>query len=349
MEQSYDHIIIGQGICGTLLSWELDRAGRSVLVYDEPRPDTPSRVAAGIINPVSGRRFETAWRYDELYPAAVATYRAMEAQLGGRFLHEREIWSVWPSEQMQKAFEAALPAQALMHRPVEMRYQNELQQPFGAGIVKGGNVQLNALLPAWRNALRAKGAIRKERFDQEQLVLADNGVRYGNVTARSVIFCEGAASPGNRWFSGLRFLPNKGEALIIDITGFSSPDIIKKGVTLVPMEDGSWWAGGTFSWDYADAKPTPAAREQLEDGLRQLLRIPYTVKDHVAAVRPSGMDRRPFAGLHPQFPQIGILNGMGSKGCSLAPAAAAQMRALLLENSPLWPEIDIKRYFKALR
>jgi glycine/D-amino acid oxidase-like deaminating enzyme len=50
-------------------------------------------------------------------------------------------------------------------------------------------------------------------------------------------------------------------------------------------------------------------------------------------------------GLHPEHPTLGIFNGLGTKGTSLAPAMAAQFVAHLLEDKPLWQEIDIKRFF----
>lgn len=52
-----DYLIIGQGICGTMLSWNLFREGKKVLVIDDGNEHTPSRAAAGIINPVTGRRY----------------------------------------------------------------------------------------------------------------------------------------------------------------------------------------------------------------------------------------------------------------------------------------------------
>ncbi|HXB33647.1 MAG TPA: FAD-dependent oxidoreductase, partial [Puia sp.] len=63
-----DVLIIGQGICGTFLSRELDRAGLSYLVIDEKRPDSASLAAAGLVNPVTGRRFVKTWMIDELLP-----------------------------------------------------------------------------------------------------------------------------------------------------------------------------------------------------------------------------------------------------------------------------------------
>ncbi|WP_346316442.1 FAD-binding oxidoreductase [Chitinophaga sp. YIM B06452] len=340
--RTYDYILVGQGIAGTMLGWFLQQAGQQVLVYDDARPHSASRTAAGIINPVSGRKFETAWLYDTIYPFAEQTYRAMEAALQVSCFHERDIWNVWPSAQMRDAF-AACPT-PYSQQPRELRYAEELQQPFGAGIVKGANVQLSSLLPAWRKTAE----VRTERFDTEQLRLEENGVEYQDLQAKAVIFCEGVESPQNPWFGKLKFLPNKGEALIVRLP-FRTADIIKKSITLVPLEDDIYWAGATFSWDYTDALPTAAARETLENHLKQLLSKDFDVIDHIAAIRPSGPDRRPMAGLHPRFPQVGIFNGMGSKGCSLAPWTADAFVKNLLQKAPLPPEVDIKRYFNALR
>lgn len=351
MHQQYDYIIIGQGITGTMLSWQLHEAGQRVLVYDEGRPHSASGTAAGIINPVSGRKFELAWLYETIYPVAARCYHAMEQALGITCFFPRDIWNVWPSAQMRDAFDRALttiPA-AYMEAVEASRYEGRLNQPFGAGIVKGANVQLSALLPAWRSALRSRGQLREERFSAQELQPDAEGVRYRDVRARGAIFCEGAESPANPYFSGLRFLPNKGEVLLVDIPGLATTDIIKKSITLVPWDGDTYWAGATFSWDYTDDRPTEAARTSLTGNLSQLLSLPFTIRRHMAAVRPSGMDRRPFVGMHPRYPQIGIFNGMGSKGCSLAPWAAGQFCRHLLEGAPLQQEIDIKRYFNALR
>ena len=45
---------------------------------------------------------------------------------------------------------------------------------------------------------------------------------------------------------------------------------------------------------------------------------------------------------------VGILNGMGTKGCSLAPYFANQLMQHLINNSSLLPEVDILRFAKTL-
>ena len=326
---NYDYIIIGQGIAGTMLSWFLRKAGKKVLVYDDALANSASRVAAGVINPVSGRKFEIAWLYETIFPFAESTYHEMEEALGIICFHERLIQNIWPSEQMKNAFEESL--------------QNNNPYLLAPAYVKGANIQLNALLPAWRKKLNLK----EERFNAAELTTTAEGVEYKNIKAKAVIFCEGVQSPANPYFTKLKFLPNKGEALIIHAPELKTNNIIKKGnLTIVPMGEDLYWAGATFSWDYTDALPSGGARSTLEKKLEE---IPHTVIEHIAAIRPSGPDRRPLVGLHPHHKNIGIFNGMGSKGCSLAPWAADQFVKHLLEGQPLKPEIDIKRYFNALR
>lgn len=340
--ETVDYILAGQGVAGTVLAWEMKQAGLKIAVFDDGRADAASRLAAGIINPLSGRLFEVSWQYETVYPLAKATYRAMEAEMGISVFTERDIWNVWPSAQMRDAF-AENPT-PYSEQPSALRYDGLLSAPFGAGIVKGANVDLATLLPAWASYAGA----RRETLDPAQVRITGNGVEYKDLQAKALIFCEGAASPKNPWFGKLKFHPNKGEALIIRLP-FDTSDIIKKGVTLVPLGDQTFWAGATFVWDYQDTAPTAEARAQIESQLQQLLLTPYEVLGHRAAVRPAGPDRRPMAGIHPHIPQLGIFNGMGSKGCSLAPWCARKFVANLMNGEAMPPEIDIKRFFRALR
>lgn len=343
-----DFLIVGQGTAGTVLSYTLLQAGHSVLVIDEPKLNSSSRVAAGVINPVSGRRFTVAWLYDEIYPIARDTYRRMEQLLNIPVFVERDIYTVLPSEQLRTAFMERTQGLAYMEEPTPervARYDRWLDQPLGAAIVKGATAMLSNLLPAWRAYLKEKNSLIETTLDVSRLIINDNGVQYGDISARYLIFCEGAAAATNSWFGNIPFLLNKGEVLHVHIPGFSTPDIIKRSVTLVPQGAETYWVGATFAWNYPDEGPTAEKRAFLESGLQQLLKVPYEVIGHVAAVRPSGTDRRPMMGMHPGYPSIGIFNGLGTKGTSLAPAMAAQLVAHILEDAPLWPDTDIKRFF----
>lgn len=345
----FDYIITGQGIAGTLLSYTLLQAGQRVLVIDEYKANSASRIAAGVINPVSGRRFEMGWMYNEIYPFARDTYQQLEKLLNVPVFRERDIWMVLPSEQLQAAFKAKTTTGAALHytSPANAAlYDAWLHQPYGAAIVKGATVLLQNLLPAWRAYLQQKQLLREERLDMSLLKPGPAGIQYKGISARALIFCEGAQTVRNPWFGPhLPYLLNKGEVLKVRIPGLITENIIKRSITLVPQEKEIYWVGSTFAWDYTDELPTPEKRAYLEEGLQQLLKVPYTVLEQQAGVRPSGKDRRPIMGLHPVYPALGMFNGLGTKGCSLAPYMADMLTRHLLQGAPLLQETDIKRYF----
>src|SRR3954469_22667127 len=79
-----DILIVGQGLAGTLLAWEFERAGIAFAIADRGHENAASFVAAGIINPITGRRLVKSWRIETLLPAARATYHELGATLGLR-------------------------------------------------------------------------------------------------------------------------------------------------------------------------------------------------------------------------------------------------------------------------
>lgn len=340
-----DYIIIGQGIAGTMLSWFLLEAGKKVIVIDDAKPNSASRVAAGIINPVSGRRFEPAWMYDTIYPFAKTTYLQLSALLQVTVFTERQLWTVFPSAQMREAFLNKTTGNAYTELPTALKYEAYLDQPYGAAIVKGATVNLRQLLPAYRQYLQSLDALVTTHFDVNDMEITADGIVYKDIAAGKIIFCDGVATTGLPYFKTVKFLPNKGEVLLVKVPGLETADIIKKGITLVPQEGDLFWAGSSFAWDYENDHPTAGQRETLEKNLRQLLKVPFEVTDQLAAVRPSGNDRRPIAGFHPEYPAIGIFNGLGTKGCSLAPFIAAHLKDVFVSNAPLMREISLYRYF----
>ena len=70
-----EFLIIGQGISGTFLSFYLHQNKRSFLVIDNPETTSASNVAAGIINPVTGRRIVDTWMIGEILPFAWHAYQ----------------------------------------------------------------------------------------------------------------------------------------------------------------------------------------------------------------------------------------------------------------------------------
>lgn len=287
----YDAVVVGHGLAGAAVAWHLRWIGRRVLVIDAADPDAASRVAAGLVTPVTGMRRALSWRFGEFWPAAVAFYRRVEADTGRRLFDER-------------------PAALLTDgREVELAPAGRLD------------------VPAYLAASRLGDVVTAE-IDPADLVPEPDGVRLPTVgvVAGHVVFCEGWAGRSNPWFPDLPFSPAKGEVLTLRI-----PELIERrvlhghGVWLAPAGGDLFLAGSTYDRDDLTPTPTARGRDEIVGKLRQFLWLPFEVVGHRAAVRPATVGVRPVSGVHPGHPRLAYLNGLGSKGVLQAPLLANEL------------------------
>ena len=346
-----DVIIIGQGICGTMLSWFLHKAGKSFVVLDDARPNGASRVAAGIINPVTGRRFVYSWLIDKVMPYAVHTYEEMGRELSIEAVFQKSIIDFFPSPQMRDAFVTRITEDdTYLHSYPDQNHFNQFfNYDFGCGEVRPAySIQLSLLLERWRKKLGGINAIREETFDPNALRIKERELEYKGITTQKIIFCDGVAAATNPLFELLPFSPNKGEALLIESADLSREHIFKRGLTLAPYDDHLFWIGSNYQWEFKDDQPSQSFYESTKHHLEKWLRVPFKIVDHKAAVRPATLERRPFVGFHPVHPSVGIFNGMGTKGTSLAPYFAHQLVEHLLHGASITAEADVQRFSRIL-
>lgn len=346
-----EFLVVGQGISGTFLSWYLQKAKRSFVVIDHFEHNSSSRVAAGIINPVTGRRIVKTWMIDTLLPFALDAYQDFGSYLGITAISRKKMIDFFPSAQMLNAFtERVNENDEYLSLSNDLRlFHDHFNYDFGFGAIDPCYIiNLSELLFTWREHLTRNNLLHTEKFLHDDLVLTPSGVRYKNIVAEKIIFCDGIYSSTNKYFNKLPFALNKGEALVIETDFIPETYIYKKGMTISPLGNNLFWVGSSHEWNFSDNMPSDSFLNRTTDALTQWLRQPFKVVDQVAAIRPATVERRPFVGMHPHFPTIGILNGMGTKGCSLSPYFANQLVNHLTANAPVLPEADISRFSRIL-
>ena len=342
-----DVLIIGQGLCGTFLHWYLSKEGWKCVVADPGSRNGASHIAAGIINPVTGRRIVQTWMIDELMPFAFNAYKKLEQELNAELIAQTDIVEFFPSAQMRQAFiERTADKAAYLALPKnENIFREHFHYDFGFGIISPAClVQPAVLLSNYREKLRASGELLEELIDEEAIQSANKHWQFKDLQTRYVIYCNGNQSYQSKYFKNLPFAPNKGEVLYIEAAGLPDKQIFKKGVNLVPVQKNIFWVGSSYEWEFENDQPTTAFLHRTENVLHKWLKIPFKIIDHRAAVRPATIERRPFAGMHPYYPTLGILNGMGTKGCSLAPFFARQLCEHITKGAEILPEADILRF-----
>jgi glycine/D-amino acid oxidase-like deaminating enzyme len=332
---SPEFVIVGQGLAGTALAWSLLRRGRGVRVADRDEPAGASRLAAGLITPVTGKRLAKSWRWDELYPAAVAFYRACEAATGGRFLDQRPALRLF-ADGAERAEYRRRETDVLrgLVRPADHVRADWYDAPHGGfEMPAAARLDVPRYLDTSRAHFRAAGAFVAADIDP--------GDDFGTGTA---VFCRGFAADSDPWFGGVRFNAAKGEMLTLRVPGFVEDRVVHRGVWLAPLGDELFRAGSTYTWAPLDSRPTPQGRAEIEAKLRAFLKCPFEVIDHRAAVRPVIDAGFPVLGRHPDHPHRVYFNGLGSKGALLAPFFADQLAAHLCGEGEIEGAVDVRKY-----
>lgn len=342
-----DFLIIGQGLAGTALSFELSRRGCSVLVMDDGFKSSSSMVAAGMWNPIVFKRLNKSWKADEFVPLLREFYGDMEKALNASFLHYLNIDRFFPDLEAANQFDekSDLPGfkDYLADTP-DGTIPEEVENKFGSGRVKqGGYVDLNIMLSRFREKLLAENALIEEEFEASKLEINEDHVKYGKHIAKKIIFCLGFKNSKIPWFSELPLRTTKGEVLTIK-SQLPYSSIMNVGRFLLPVGNNEFRLGATYEWHTEDLNTTVEAKELLLNKASKLLYLPYEVTDQKAGIRPTVKDRRPLVGFHKDLPTLGVFNGLGTKGVMIAPWLATHFADHIINGTSLSEEINISRF-----
>ena len=351
MSNKVDYIIVGQGLVGTWISYYAKAFGKNFIIINDPQTPSATSVASGVINPVTGRRIVQTWMIDVLLPNALQAYTELGIQLNKTILKKAPVVLLHPSLQMKESFEYRLNHDNVYLSPNnKTEWEAFFKTPFETGQIDSSFwIDLNTMLSSWRMQLKDLGNYIETYFDIEDLIVHQDHVTWKEYTANHIIFCDGNNSMQNKYFNKLPFAPNKGEALIVEIKGLPKENIYKQSISIVPWKEDLFWVGSNYEWTFKDNSPTETFKEKMIQALDNFLKVPYTIVDHITGIRPANTERRPFVGVHPVYPSIAICNGMGTKGCSLAPYFSKQLIEYIENGKAIDTEADIKRFESILK
>ncbi len=343
-----DAVIIGQGLAGTTLALELTRRGCSVGVIDPGSSVTASRIAAGLITPITGKRLARAWRWDEFWSTARNFYADVARRLGlsgGASLLD-------PCG-MVRLFATPEEAETLAAR-------EPVRSPWPALDERHFDVASGAFERRDAGRLDVGKYLRESRasFARTQRLVCDTVEIPGDLRisrdrvelprlglkSRFCIFAEGAAARWNPYFPEVRFNPAKGEILSLHVPDLTETRTIHRDLWVTRDSAGHYRAGATYDWTCLDDRPTSAGREQIERQLRRLMRLRWNVTGHVAAVRPTMHDFMPVVGRHREWPSLVMFNGLGSRGALQSPGLAQALAEHLLNGGSIDPVYDVDRF-----
>lgn len=343
-----DYIIVGMGLAGACLALQLIKLKKRILVFDLPSQNRASSVAAGMFNPITGRKVVKTWLADQLFPYLHTFYAAAEKTLARTFFHKKAIYTPFLSVEEQNDWigKSVDPAWAgyILKVATQPVYGHQIHDPLGGILIgKGGYIDTNIFLEGVRSLLEKQDAYREEEFKEDEMSVTTSDVFCQGVLASKLVFCSGIHLLGSRFFYGLPLVPLKGEVITIS-TAQPLDCIYNRGIYFIPSDSGSGYrVGATYNIKDTRSQPTAAGKTQLVEKARAILKIPFECTHQDWGIRPSTIDRRPLLGSHPEHQHIFIFNGLGTKGVSLAPYLSGALVKYMEGDGILDKEANICR------
>ena len=336
-----DCLIIGQGIAGSLLAWELQKLGQSVRVVDELRPNSASMIAAGIMNPVIGKRFSADEQSTRFLHQAKESYAQLQEEFGQEYFHRSPIRRIFETVQDRERFEARLPSLNKLGLCQEIdppgTCGTPIKDPHGSALVsEGGFCQMLDLLSTLRFHFSNHNLLSEEAFHPPDLQVSATHIGWKDYHAGHIVFCEGMATRQNPYLQSIPLDSYKGEILQIRSPLDLSPHqhILNCGTWLVPTTNQAYYAGSTYEPGETDAHPSEQGQNAILNGLRRFTDAPLSVSSQFAGLRPVTPDRLPVVGPIPGQERLHVFNGLGSRGATWAPVLAQALARQIVEATP---------------
>ena len=348
----FDYIIVGQGIAGTVLAFQLRLKGKRVYVIDKYRGNTSSKIAPGTYNPMVLKRFTPCWKVEEQLDSLYNFIDAFEISFNTSIHVPLKLWRKFASVQEQNLWLEKSDHHRLspyMNPYFISNPHQNLNADFGFGEVKkSGWVDFLKLISIFKQRLLSEGCFLDEDFDFNSMSIKEKSVVYKSISAKKIVFCEGHRLTNNPFFNYLPLLRTKGELITVKLKDLKVKELIKSNITLLPLGNDVYKVGSTFNWDNKDEVCSVKAREELLSKLKELVNINPVVINQYAGLRPTVKDRRALLGAHPNHENIIVFNGLGTRGLLISPYLAIQLIEFMEKGVSLDPEVDIKRYINEM-
>lgn len=339
-------LVVGMGLAGLAYAEQLRRKGLSFHVIDKGFGGS-SKIAAGIYNPTVLKRFSLAWNGDLFHSYALPFYNELQDHLQSEFIFPTPIHKIFSKVSEHNSWVVASDQNSLspfLDPQIHSIINTEIKGIYGYGKVNHtGRIATQTLLNDFVQSLKTN-QFSEETFEYNKLLISNTVVEYKGIKARHIVFCEGYQMVNNPFFNSLPLVGSKGEILIIKTKKLQSKPIIKASIFLAPMGDDLYWAGATFERNDKTLKKTLKGREWIEERIQKIIASDYEVVDHITEIRPTVMDRRPLVGTHPDYYNVHLLNGFGTRGVLGAPLLSKWLLDYIMGQFELPEIVNLRRF-----
>lgn len=344
MSEVLDCAIVGQGLAGSWMATVLAKRGWKIRVYDEGSQSAASRVASGMMTPLTGKRLVPTWRLNPLLGVAKAAYQAQEKELGLALMDLRPSLRIFSSEDQaqrwdKRASEPELADYLGEAFPAGSRAHG-IELPFGGcTLLQGARVNVRAWVDAVRDKLAKEGAYLQCRVELSSIVYDGAHWVVQGERAKRVVFCLGYQAMDHALTRRLPFKPARGDLIEVSAPCVSASVHLQAGVSLTALGQGKALVGGNYDWRDVHGGPSEGQAQTLVAKMQNIIGEPLSVLGHRCGVRPIVEGRVPVLGEVEGQSQAYLLNGLASKGTMWAPWMAQHLCDVMDGRTMVDPEL----------
>ena len=302
------------------------------MVDDGGRLSKSSRMASGLINPVTGLRWTADDRAFEDVMQIGFVYKRISEVLGYEVMKPVSIIRAFTGPEDKQYFDQRADEDSVktfLTSPTSTELEAlPLDAPFGAGFIHmGGVISSEKFLSDMRAWIKSKAALVEARLNWDELQWCEDDVVWNGHAANFVIAAEGNGIMRNPDLPEGKMQPVKGEVLTVRIPDLPDDRVYIRGIHIVPMGHQLFKVGATYDREQVDQIPTDQGRAWLESRLQQFITCPYEVIDHRAGIRPATVTREPFLEAFGENEAGLMVNGLGSRALYLMPSLLPKISA----------------------
>ena len=341
-----DFIIVGQGIAGTVLAFEILKRNKTVHIIDKFQKNSASRIALGVYNPLVLKWFTKTWNAEIQLNSLQRFCNDFEEKFSVKINHKKNIHKFLDSNySINNWFEKQASPNRKEFMESDLKYFEGVEKPFGV-VLNSGWVNIKLMLDTFRSFLIEKKYLQESRFLYDKIKIKNDYIEYEDVISKHLIFCEGSSVLRNPYFKNLGFKMTKGEIIHFKSKDLKINEITHSGTIIVPISNDIYYAGATFNWDTNNLLCSKDSEIEIIEKIKKIKNFNYKLIEHKVSIRPSVIDRRAIIGRHSKHRNLYLLNGLGSRGMLLSPYLVSQLYSFIIDNEKINSEIDVNRFYK---
>ncbi len=360
MPAYYDFCILGAGLAGLSLADVLQAKRQKVVVVEKNEIGSgASGTPGGLVNPATGRKGKKSWKAEECFKAVHKNLEKIQKATPIPFFHQNGVLRPAQTEKMGQKMKLQFDQTSWPNGWCYWLSKDEIKQKHPGIHCIGGGLWLPKAMTVNGKKYVEVYARRLQSKNVEVKTKCEAGVeqkknewrlqlKKSKIKCKNLIYATGFETVSNSFWKDLKLEAIKGQ-----VGQFGSNEklpfthsVSGLGYLARLQNEYECIMGSTYEHNFEDLRTDDEAAKYLQKRLKKMLpQLAEKMKllDRWAGVRVSARNRKPVAGEHPNYKNLFLFTGLGSKGLLYSKFTAEHFADHLLNNNPLFAEIAIDR------